>query len=725
MFVVTHAVRAADGVIEFHVSSSIADNAKNAEKRYFSTLQSALAAMQKLEPVQRNYPVVVYLGDEIYRFNTPWILSNEFYGEAINSHGITFKASPDAKPVISGAVRIGNWQLHDSDLKIYKADASTLNSRQLYVNGKRAVRARTGHNDGPLPAGFLPVAMQPSPMQRPYVMKGGIEYIASDLNNERWRDPTTWTNPKDVSAVIKTQWKMMSVPVESIAPPAEGRTKGMIKMQQPAWTNANLFFDKNQKAPGIWSFWQVTQFENAYEFLDEPGEWYLNKATQTLYYIPREGEDMTTADVEMPILETLLAAKGTKDNPVVNVTFEGITFAYATWHGPDSDNGYVVDQSGFHVVGDQNIPNYTGHVQPQIIQGKETIVGTPGNLKFEFAENIKFHKNRFLHMGAVALAFGEGSKNNTVTNNKFDDISSAALQIGGIMKDKGSSSLAENTYPVSTDVSNNTITRTGRDYVDSAAIFVGYSKKTTVSHNTISHVPWSGIAIGWGWGLLDKGMFPGIPNATAGMWGNYDQSISMSRNKIMHNKISNFLEDRWDGGAIYSTGQQGTSASAPLLIEGNVAFDKRAGAGGNTFYTDGGSRYITLKDNASYSNAIGHVDMGPPPQWGNPLPYDVAPSLLNSIPYGSDSGGCRTYGDIAYENNYWLEGKIPVKEFELDILSYIFTKGDLYLQHGFFDVCPFTYEGVKYPTGLSYSGNVQIENKAAIPASILGNAGVQ
>ena len=81
-------------------------------------------------------------------------------------------------------------------------------------------------------------------------------------------------------------------------------------------------------------------------------------------------------------------------------------------------------------------------------------------------------------------------------------------------------------------ISNNAISYTGRDYYDTAAIFVGFTTGTVITHNTISHTPWSGIAIGWGWGLFDKGSFPGLPTAVPGMWGTYSTSTIASRNKI-------------------------------------------------------------------------------------------------------------------------------------------------------------------------------------------------
>ena len=73
---------------------------------------------------------------------------------------------------------------------------------------------------------------------------------------------------------------------------------------------------------------------NAKELLDTEGEWYLDARASKLYYIPRKGENMSKAEVIVPAVETLLKVEGTPDDPVKDVTFEGITFSHATWLRP-------------------------------------------------------------------------------------------------------------------------------------------------------------------------------------------------------------------------------------------------------------------------------------------------------------------------------------------------------------------------------------------------------
>lgn len=671
----------------FWVSPDGSDSAPGTRQKPFRTLERARDAVRAVNSRQRpGADIVVYLRDGIHLLERPLVLDWRDSGR--NGGEVAYRAAPGEHPVISGSTRVLNWSLYDANLGIYEAYVGQCESRQLYVNGQRAVRARTT----PYPSGFRPAYSNSTSTE-------GIKFVPTDLNPKGCQNPANWTNPQDVEAVIVTQWKMMRVPISSVVPypeyppgpfdPSSGT--GLLVLGEPGWTNANVFLDSNTLEPGIWSFWQVTWFENALEFLDEPGEWYLNKNTGWLYYIPRQGEDLATADVELPLLEVLVEGRGEAGRPVSDIRFEGLTFAYATWLGSSSDNGYVADQSGCRLVQGGYTPNIIGHVK--------NVKPTPGNVKFRFARKMTFRGNIFEHLGGVGLDFGTGSQGNTIAGNLFEDISSAAIQLGGVSERDHHPTLPQQ---VTRDnvISNNLIRQAAVEYVDAAGIFAGFTRNTLISCNTIVDVPWSGIAMGWGWGLLDPGSFPGVPGAVSGEWGFYNTPTPNSGNRIVNNRIDSFLNVLWDGGAIYTTGQQGTSMADALLIEGNVASGKRPKAGGNTFYTDGGSRYIKLNNNVSFDNPQGVTDFGPPPLWNDPLPYSYITLFLSGIPYGSDRGGCRTYGDLIFTGNYWLNSS-------------------------FYDICPYSDKGVSYPTNVISKNNHVIQGEQDVPGRLLKAAGVR
>jgi GH141 insertion domain/Right handed beta helix region len=601
--------------------------------------------------------IVVNVKGGTYRLSAPLVLDSRDSGET--NAPVVYQAAAGETPIISGSKQVTNWTLHDPHLNIWQSQVTIDTKsmpRQLYVNEKRATRARTAD----YPNYYTPTTT-------------GFSYRYLFGSDPKF--PPVWNNLQDVEAVTATQWKMMRCPVAEVVNSTE------LIMQNPCWNNVSVF-------PEPWNFHLLSWLENAYEFLDEPGEWYLDSSSQILYYIPRNGEDMATAAVELPVLETLIRGEGSASAPVKYVEFRGLTFSYATWLGPSTADGYATDQSGFHLVGPDHKSNIIGH-DPDVVR-------TPGNVSFSYAQNITFEGSSFKHLGAVALDFGTGSQNVLIRNNSFSDISSAGIQLGGVQaQDHHPTSPAELTHD--NTISNNLIEYTGQEFYDAAGIYIGFTTRSLVEHNDIQHVPWSGIAIGWGWGLLDPGGFAGLPHATPYEWGVFTAPSAARGNRIVHNHIQYYLEKLWDGGAIYSTGFQGTSLEDGQFIGWNVAEHKRALAGGNIFYTDGGSRYITLHQNVSLNNPVGYMDFGPCLKGSS---FEILCLLTDILSYGKDLGGCVPYGDLVFEENYLLD---PAD---------------------FYNICSNPYFP-DVPTDTSYIDNKKVSSSSEVPASILGSAGRQ
>ncbi len=674
----------------FWVSPHGSDANPGTKAAPFVNLKRAQEAVRQSLRKRANTDVQVILRGGLYRLEKPLRLTSR--DSARHGHEVVYRAYRGERPIISGADRVPRsaWSRYDRDTNIWRARVGNVKTRELYVNGQRGTRAATDD----YPAGFLPSWNDGGP-------DSGIEYLPtiepSGLNPASWGDPSKWTNVSDIEAVILTQWKTMTVPLRSITL-AESSTPGLLRMANPGWKNANVFRGSDGQ-PGLWSFWQVTRFENAYQFLDSAGEWYLDEQRGWLYYKPHPWENLKTADVELPVLQTLIQGRGAEGRPIRNIEFRGLTFSYATWLQPSGSNGYVSDQAGFHLVGNDHEPNAIGHDPHD--------AATPGNLSFRFAHGVRFVNDRFRHLGAVGLSLGTGSHNNLVKGNTFTDVGSSAVQLSGITRaDHHPKSRSQMSF--ANTVARNLISHVAWEYPDAPGIFSGFASNTKIVHNTVEDVPWSGIALGWGWGLLDPGGFPGLPGASQYQWGHWDSPTPNRNSLVAGNTIRDFLGLLWDGGAIYTTGFQGTGPANGLRIENNVAYDKRPSAGGNTLYTDGGSRYITVQGNTSYDNPIGTVDFGPPPRNGDPLPYASAPSEANGLPYGSEIGGCVTYGDIQYIGNSWFEAPMQT-EIQQDNDTYAQISGGKlrpYSPDGFFDVCPYSDQGISYPTDLTYSGNV-------------------
>lgn len=238
--------------------------------------------------------------------------------------------------------------------------------------------------------------------------------------------------------------------------------------------------------------------------------------------------------------------RGRRAAPIERIRFAGLTFAYATWLRPSTADGYVADQSGFHLVGWDHAANVIGHAQH--------VACTPGNVRFVYARRIVFARNRFLHLGGVGLDFDTGAQHDVVVGNRFEDISSAAIQVGGVDDvDHHPPHAADWTHD--DRITDNLVLNVGREFIDAAGIYVGFATRTLVRHDDIDGVPWSGIALGWGWGLYDPHSLPGLPNATSGAWGTWLRPTTSRGNRVLQNRIRNFLMEVWDGGAVYTQGR--------------------------------------------------------------------------------------------------------------------------------------------------------------------------
>ncbi len=132
--------------------------------------------------------------------------------------------------------------------------------------------------------------------------------------------PDIANNADDLEIVNGTTWNENIVCVRDVV--TTGDNRRALLLQQPYGAIAQL--------PGWNAGFSTTgshTIYNALEFLTEPGRFYFDKASQTLYYYRRPGEDMGAAEVEAPKVETLVSVAGeSNDRRVRDITFERITF---------------------------------------------------------------------------------------------------------------------------------------------------------------------------------------------------------------------------------------------------------------------------------------------------------------------------------------------------------------------------------------------------------------
>lgn len=512
-----------------------------------------------------------------------------------NGHTVTYQAAPGAHPVLSGGERITGWKQAADGVWQAKVPAGT-DTRQLYVNGVRGVRA-----EGSDPTGFTRTAT-------------GYTTSTDVLDG--------WKNISDVEFVYNVGWTQMRCGVQSVS-------GDIVTMDQPCFDNSTKKqYGVNADLPD--------EVENAAELLNDPGEWYLDRSTNTLSYIPRQGQSLATADVELPTLQTLVSGTGTEAKPLTGLAFDGISFEYAGWTAPNGPDGFSEVQANMRLTGDDawekqgSCDRFSSTDPGTCPYGNWTM--TPGNVVFDHTSGLRITGSTFQHLGAAGLQLGRNTTGSVIQGNVFTDISANGLEIGnGTDADPADTSL----LPSDNTIADNWVHDVAVQYTGGVGIFQGYARDDVIEHNQVNDVPYSGISSNWGWGRT--------PTKTQG-------------NKILDNLVFDAMQQRSDGGDIYVLGQEGDSLADGLLISGNVVRNGNSADGGHAIYTDGGSQYITMTGNAMFDNYVpsmggcresdgtpygefsftGNYVENPTPDWPCGAPDDLT---LSNTQVGTDGSG--------------------------------------------------------------------------------------
>lgn len=531
----------------FYVAPDSSDDNPGTEARPFATVERAQQAVRAVNRQMSGDIVVVLRG------GTYWIDHTIVFGpkdSGTNGHNMIYRAASGETPSISGGKPIVGWQ---PDVKgRWKASAPVDEFRQVYVGGKPATRAR----------GEMPADLE---------LAGDNGYTTSAV------DMADWKNPSDLEFCYLNIWSHARCKVQDIIRDGD---KAVITMLQPYFTHA-----KTKEGVQISNQGQIQQIyiENALELLDEPGEWYLDRTTKTVYYIPRDGEDMTTIEIIVPALETLIELRGTLDRPVEHIRFEGIVFEHGTWLRP-SRIGHCEVQANF--IDDSDRTDSFVRAGGFVNVHNENLK-SPANVVLHAAKSIRFDRCTFTQLGGAGLDIEFGSQDNVVSGCTFYDIAGSAIQIGDVLKDD------HHPDDLRKIVKNNAIVNCYihdccLDYNGGVGVFVGYTEGTTIAHNEFTRLPYSGISIGWGWGEEDAG------------GGNYQQPFKYDtptpakNSRVEYNHIHHVMQTMHDGGSIYTLGNMPGS-----VIRGNHLHDNGGTPGG--IYLDEGSGFIEVTGNLVYN----------------------------------------------------------------------------------------------------------------------------
>lgn len=517
---------------EFYVDPDVDVSGIGTKDSPFKTITEAQNAVRDINDYMTG-DIIVYLNGGKYYIDDTLIFNNADSGT--NGYKVIYKNVENETPVITGGKPITGFK--EGTNGIWYATASDFDSiYDLMVNGEVATMAKTE-----------------TPIHADAFYSNGTSYIYDGIAFSKESLPVL-SNPEDAFVHVTRSWMDVLLKVTDIT-----EKDGLVNLDilQPR-------FDEVTK-DGALSGHAVTPgskfyIENALELLDNPGEFYFDKETKMLYYMPRSGEDMNTATVEGAVLEDLVDIKGlSKYNHVENLTLTGIRFENSTYG--------KMYKYGFKTA------------QAQVITFDKSVFWD-GTIQIDYATNIEISDCEITGLTKPAISLHDGVLDSKICDNRIYNVGDSAIVVGSQFHHTitGAYELTEGVT-----VSDNIVHKTGQKHRGAPAIACYYVKDVDVAHNKITNSNYSGISLGWG-------------------WNNYPDSTTCGNNTVRNNYIENVNLMATDGGPIYTLGNQpGTVIENNYLVQTKEP-EQRTGFSG--IYPDEGSSYITIRNNVIDLDAI-------------------------------------------------------------------------------------------------------------------------
>jgi hypothetical protein len=459
----------------------------------FATFTGALATLQhERAEGMLNGRVTVYFRQGTYSISKSIHLTPADSGTV--SAPVTFSAYPGEIPTISGGKDITGWKKGAGGIWFARLPQSlqAWNFQQLFINGKRRTRAH-------LPAsGFYRMA-GPAPPEADAVSHASVDRGRTAFLYQR-DDFRQWPDMQDAQVVVYHSWETSRLRIKSI-----DDVNHIVTFTGPAaWPF------------GTWEHDQRYTIDNIREGLTRPGEWYLDRKSGVVEYIPYPGEDPRKESVIAPVTQSLLQ-------------FEG--------HPKSGEQIEYIRVTGFHLEYADWSLEPEGHSDPQ------AVVSVPAVIMADGLAHCSLDHCEIAHIGSNAIWLGKGCKYNVIQQNLIHDMGVGGVKIGEASRpDDPSDSISYNR------VNNNQIYDGGYVYPAGVGVWVAQSDHNVISHNDIHDLNYDGISIGWNW--------DDAPNDTTNNLIEYNRIY-----RVMRGKLS-------DGGGIYCLG-----ASPGSVIRYNQIYD--------------------------------------------------------------------------------------------------------------------------------------------------------
>lgn len=395
---------------EYYVSTNGNDNNPGTKEAPFATIDGARKAIRSVNQ-QMQGDILVNIEKGTYSVDKMMNFDREDSG--YNGYRIIYSGEDAENTIISGGKRVTGFVKSEYE-NIYVADYDGDEIvTQISVNsvGRHMAKSSSRIKGQPRPEKYTTDEWYED---HPNDIKGNLygyynpdtEYSCDGFYVSK-KDLGIYENVEDMLYREDCYWITHIVPFEKIEQDPDVEDYLRVTMEPKMW---NYYASMRWPLSGIYLCRPYAQKAftviNAFELLDEPGEFYFNRKTKKLYYMPFDNEDMSTADVRVPQVSELIHLEGNDvDDKIQNITFQNLKFQDTKW---DLTKGAVTNQAPSKSNGEEN--------------GR--------TIKARRADGLEIKNSVFCSIGDTAVDFGTACTNCKITGNAFYDIGVTAILCG-------------------------------------------------------------------------------------------------------------------------------------------------------------------------------------------------------------------------------------------------------------------------------------------------------
>lgn len=501
----------------------------------------------------------VILRGGTYVLHTPLAFDAQFNTDT--NRTIEFTAYKGEKVTISGGENLRGTWVKTNKPRIWKIDISSQFGSEpffqsLFANGKRLKRACS---DTLLSKGALPE------FQHLYgvndfkaignLIKDSINVFCAFVYSGNDLDHVQDITAADV--IVYNSWEASWHRIYKI-----DKQNKIIYFKNPA-TYPVGFFSPQVKY----------MIENSLDYLNKPGEWYLDVRNKCIMYYAIGNENPNKMKFVVPVSDKLLVAKGSPDKKICNVKFSNINFSY-------SKSAWGIN----NILQSYKAANARKFPWLDFNQGFSSVqasVECGAAISLEACNNWLFNNCSFSHLGNYAINIGIYSSYNVISNCTVRDIGGGGILICYNKMGGKVTGLSDDVSPAYNKIVNCAISKCGTIFPSGVGIGLMQCNHTLISHNKIADLPYSGISVGWTFDAATD---------------NYT-----SYNIIEANVIHDVMKILNDGGGIYTLGKQTGSVYKDNYIYNVFRANHSIGAGCNGFFFDQGSSGFKVDSNVVYN----------------------------------------------------------------------------------------------------------------------------